>query len=189
MGASIPFPYWHMDMKAPQYPKGLELEAYVNKMVGDVVELDRLNHYIGMRPLADAAQFEMSIAVVAIILMAVLAALASVIHTRWAVLMCLPAITFPFVFLADMWWTMRDYGLNLDPDAPLSNSIKPFVPTVIGAGKVAQFETYAYVLPGFWMAVMGVILIITGLVFHRAAWKPLVEEGEGEEAARQAGAA
>lgn len=186
--ASMPFPYWHMDLMAPQYPKGLELTAWVNHMEGDIRELDSLNHYIGMRPLAEAAQLEMSVAVYAVSLMAILAVLATTIHTRWAALISLPAILFPGLFLADMWWTMRDFGLNLDPKAPLSSTIKPFVPTILGPGKVAQFETYATVQAGFWMALAASVLVVVGLWFHRRAWKPLVDKEERESAAREAGA-
>jgi hypothetical protein len=38
---------------------------------------------------------------------------------------------------------MRSFGLNLDPEAPLSASVKPFVPTVLGEGGIGQFKTYA----------------------------------------------
>src|SRR5262245_59044309 len=50
--------YWAMTLHAPQYPKGLHVQAYLNRLTGDVREIDGLNHYIGMRPLNDAAQFE-----------------------------------------------------------------------------------------------------------------------------------
>ena len=52
--ASTFLPYWHMELDAPQYPKGLFLTAYVNHLSGDVKEIDGLNHYIGMRPLGEA---------------------------------------------------------------------------------------------------------------------------------------
>ncbi len=52
---SIPRPWWRLKLNAPQYPQGLFVTAYVNKMAGDVAEIDGLNHYIGMRPLAEAA--------------------------------------------------------------------------------------------------------------------------------------
>ena len=53
---SIFFPYWNMKLEAPQYPKCLFVTAYVNRLEGDVKEIDGLNHYIGMRPLEEAAQ-------------------------------------------------------------------------------------------------------------------------------------
>ena len=51
-------PYWSLVLHAPQYPGGLVVNAYINHLEGDVQEIDGLNHYIGMRPLGEAAQFE-----------------------------------------------------------------------------------------------------------------------------------
>ena len=53
---SIFLPYWNLTLNAPQYPKGLTIVAYLNHLDGDVSEIDGLNHYIGMRPLDEAAQ-------------------------------------------------------------------------------------------------------------------------------------
>ena len=63
---SIFLPYWKMTLLAPQYPGGLAGHVYVNELTGDVAEIDGLNHYIGMRPLDEAAQFERSISIFAI---------------------------------------------------------------------------------------------------------------------------
>jgi hypothetical protein len=170
---SIFFPYWHMELEAPQYPKGLYLTAYVNTLTEDVKEIDGLNHYIGMRPLGEAAAFERSIAIWAIIAMFLLVEGATFVHSKWAVLLAVPAITFPAAFLVDLYYWMRSFGLNLDPDAPLSSSVKPFVPTVIGEGGIGQFKTYAELGNGYWLAVAASVLIIVGFVFHRRAYLPL----------------
>ena len=63
--ASLFVPYWQMTLKAPQYPQGLHVRAYLDRLEGDVAEIDSLNHYIGMRPLGEAAQFERETAVAA----------------------------------------------------------------------------------------------------------------------------
>ena len=49
---SILLPNWSLTLHAPQYPAGLRVEARLNGISGDVNEIDGLNHYIGMRPLA-----------------------------------------------------------------------------------------------------------------------------------------
>ena len=51
---SIFLPYWSLVLHAPQYPRVLVVNAYINRLVGDVQEIDSLNHYIGMRPLDEA---------------------------------------------------------------------------------------------------------------------------------------
>lgn len=175
---SMFFPYWKMTLMAPQYPGGLEVEVYVNRMTGDVDEIDGLNHYIGMRPLEEAAQLERSMSVAAITMLAMLLLGAIFIHTKWAALLALPAVLMPYVFLADMYYWMRNFGMNLDPRAPLSGAIDPFVPPIWGEGVVGQFKTIASFQIGIYMAFFAGFLIIAGLYFHRRAYKPLVEESE-----------
>jgi hypothetical protein len=182
---SIFFPYWRMELEAPQYPKGLFLTAYINHLTGDVKEIDGLNHYIGMRPLGEAAAFERAAAIWAVIAMFLLVEGAALVHRRWAVLLAIPAITFPVAFIADLYFWMRTFGLNLNPEAPLSNSVKPFVPTVIGDGGIGQFRTYAELGEGYWLAVGCSALVIVGFYFHRRAYKPLAKlpSGSSEAAA------
>jgi len=172
---SIFLPYWHMELEAPQYPNGLFLTAYVNHLTGDVREIDGLNHYIGMRPLGEAAAFERAASVWVIIAMVLLVEGAALVHSRWAVLLAIPAITFPPAFLLDLSFWMKRFGQNLDPQAPLSASVKPFTPTVLGEGGIGQFKTYAELGHGFWLAVACAAVTIIGFYFHRRAYKPLAD--------------
>lgn len=175
---SILQPYWHLTLHAPQYPKGLLVTAYVNRLEGDVKEIDGLNHYIGMRPLNEAAVFERTISIYGIAMLALLIVAAVYVHNRWAALLALPALLMPVIFLADLQYWLANFGQNLDPAAPLSSSIKPFVPPVLGEGKIAQFSTVAEPGVGLWLAVAASAVILVGLWFHRRAYKPLVE-GQG----------
>lgn len=170
---SIFFPYWHMELEAPQYPNGLFLTAYVNNLTEDVKEIDGLNHYIGMRPLGEAAAFERAASVYLMIAMVLMVEVAAFVHSKWAVLLAIPVIGFPVGFLVDLFYWMRSFGLNLDPHAPLSSSVKPFVPTVLGEGGIGQFKTYAELGTGYWLAVVSGALIIVGFYFHRRAYRPL----------------
>jgi hypothetical protein len=172
---SIFQPYWRMKLLAPQYPGGLEVQAYVNRLEGDVGEIDGLNHYIGMRPLGEAAQLERSLSVILITVTSLLVVSAIVIHTKWAALLALPALLFPVIFLADMYFWMRNFGLNLGPTAALSSAIEPFVPPILGEGLVGQFKTIASADNGLYLATLASVLILVGLYFHRRAYKPLVE--------------
>lgn len=176
---SIFQPYWHMTLFAPQYPKGLTVHAYLNDLEGDVSELDGLNHYIGMRPLAEAASFEKSISVIGVAVLVLLVLAAVFVHNRWAALLALPALLFPVIFLLDLQFWLANFGTNLDPTAALSSSVKPFVPKVLGEGLIAQFKTVAKPGVGLWLAMLASLLILIGLYFHRRAYKPLVEAAKG----------
>lgn len=177
---SMFLPYWYMELDAPQYPDGLHVQAYVSHLTGDVVEIDGLNHYIGMRPLEEAAALERASAVWMIIAMILLVEGAAFIHNRWAALLALPAILFPFVFLLDLYYWLNKFGQNLDPHAPLSSSIDPFTPPVLGVGYVGQFRTIASPGEGLILATIASVFIVLAMFFHRRAYKPLVDKAVGK---------
>ncbi len=179
--ASIFLPYWRLVLEAPQYPGGLEVRAYLNRLEGDVREIDGLNHYIGMRPLDEAAQLERSLSLAAVAAIALLVLGAIWIHNRKAAWLALPALLYPAIFLADLQYWLRDFGTNLDPRAPLSSAIKPFVPPVLGRGTVGQFATVAYPDSGLILAAVASLLILAGLYLHRRAYRPLVEAQRAAE--------
>jgi|GEM_PF-144380 len=172
---SIFIPVWKMTLHAPQYPNGLHVTAYVNRLTGDVREIDGLNHYIGMRPLNEAAQLERSLSVGMIIALVLLVEGAMHVHTRWAALLTLPTVLFPPFFLLDLHFWLSNFGQHLNPDAPLSHAVKPFTPPVLGVGTVGQFETIASPGPGLILATIAAVLVIVGLYLHRRAYKPLVD--------------
>ena len=172
---SIFAPYWKMRLNAPQYPQGLFVHAYLNRLEGDVREIDGLNHYIGMRPLGEAAQLERSLSVTAVAALALLVIGAIYIHNKWAALLALPALLYPLIFLADLQFWLANFGTNLDPKAPLSSSIDSFVPPVLGQGTVGQFSTVGTPGPGLVLAAGASVLVLAGLYFHRRAYKPLVD--------------
>ena len=184
--ASIFLPYWRMTLHAPQYPGGLQVRAYLDRLTGDVREIDGLNHYIGMRPLGEAAQLERELSIAAVAVIALLVTAAIFIHNRHAGLLAMPALLFPLGFLADLYYWLRRFGTNLDPHAPLSSAIDPFVPPVLGRGTVGQFFTVAMPDAGLWLAFTASALIVVGLYLHRRAYKPLVERALAPEASRAA---
>ena len=79
------------------------------------------------------------------------------------ILAILPALT-PFYFLFLYMYSMYWYGhhLNLHGGGAFSG-IKPFMPTIFGHGKVAQFETVSYPYYGFGVAML--IFIVTVFAF------------------------
>ena len=174
---SMSFPYWGMVLLAPQYPGGLDMHVYVNYVTGDddpqldeVAEIDGLNHYIGMKSLSDAAQFERLIAVPSILLMAALLVVSAFWRKRWTWILTIPAMLFPAIFLADLAFWMAHFGQNLDPYAPLSSAIKPFTPPVLGEGVIGQFSSLASVEIGWYMAVIAGTWVLVGLSIRFGAY-------------------
>ena len=172
---SIFMPYWQITLHAPQYPGGLVAKLYVNRAAGDVRELDGLNHYIGMKPLGEAAPLERSLSVFIIAGIVLLAIGAIYVHSPIALFLSVPAILYPVFFLGDLYFWLWNFGMNLDKRAPLSGAIKPFVPPLLGEGKIGQFRTVASWEIGLYLSIVASILILVGLYFHRRAYKPLIE--------------
>jgi copper chaperone NosL len=182
--ASIAFPYWGMILEAPQYPGGLQMRLFVNRMEGnpdtrldEVREIDNLNHYIGMRSMYDAAPIERAIAIPGIIGMVIALGVVAFVRRRWLWLLAIPPLIFPVIFLADLGLWMRYYGMNLDPTAPLSSSIRPFAPVILGDSVIGQFRTVAYVDVGWYMATAAAILVLIALLVRLYASRRAGEAG------------
>jgi hypothetical protein len=172
---SMFLPYWSMTLFAPQYPNGLQVNVYVNQLEGDVREVDSLNHYLGMPPLDEGGQFERSIAMYAVIALGLLLIAAVFVHNTWAVVLALPALGYPLIFLADLYYILYTYGHSIDPQSALGGAVDPFTPPLLGPGTVGQFHTVASAEAGLILAFLAVGVILLGLWFHRAAYKPIVD--------------
>lgn len=150
--ASLAFPYWQLTLYAPQYPGGLRALVYLTHVAGDAQEISNLNHYIGMKPLEEAAPVERALAVPLVLLFGALAVLSSRQRGPWRWLLRLPLVLFPLGFFADLAAWLWFYGHSMDPAAPIR--LEPFMPVVLGRGVIAQFRTAATFHVGFYLAVV-----------------------------------
>lgn len=172
---SMFLPYWSLSMTAPQYPKGLTVAVYVNHLEGDVSEIDALNHYLGMPKLDEGGQLERSISVLGMVALGLLLMASVFVHNQWAGLLALPVVAYPFIFLADLWFILYQYGHSIDPQSALGGAIEPFTPPLFGEGFIGQFGTYAQAELGLYLAFAAAAVVLAGLWFHRAAYKPIVD--------------
>lgn len=172
---SLLLPYWVLRLEAPQFPGGLTVRAFINRLEGDVVELEGLNHYVGLESFDNGAVFERSIAIIAVIVIGGLLLAAWYIHSRWVVVLVGPALLFPLIFIGDLQYWLWRYGHSLDPRAPLANAVGEFTPPIFGPAEIAQFDTMALPGPGLIIATIASVLIGFGLRAHRRAYKPLVD--------------
>ncbi len=79
----------------------------------------------------------------------------------------LPALL-PFYFLFLYMYSMYWYGHHLDlHGGGAFAGIKPFMPTIFGHGKVAQFETVAYPYYGFLLDFMVFVVLVFAILFKR----------------------
>lgn len=87
----------------------------------------------------------------------------------------MPALLFPLIFVADLYYILYEFGHSIDPKSALGGAIKPFMPPIVGEGKVGQFGTIASFEIGFYIALLAALVILIGLYFHRRAYKPVAD--------------
>lgn len=144
LAASWWLPLWKMNLAAPQYPNGLSLVAYGNRVTGDLREINILNHYVGMEKISEVPAPEMALFPFALgaLLLATLAA--PFVGRTFLKLTMWATIAMPVITLVDLQWWLHTFGQNLDPHAPLS-FIKPFTPLALGVSKVGNFSSTAMI--------------------------------------------
>lgn len=160
-------PLWQLRLRAPQYPRGLTVTVYVDRLAGDVREVDLLNHYIGMRRLEEAAPWERRFARPVLVAAAAGAGLAAWGRGPWSAALALPAAVAPVVATTRLRAWLRAYGQDLDPKAPIR--VAPFVPPLIGRQRIAQFEARTTLHVGF-LALLAASALAT--LALRQRWRP-----------------
>lgn len=159
--ASYTQPVWVTYFTAPQYPQGLRLWVYLDRVEGDVQEVNILNHYVGMRPVEKMATLERSCAFALAGLACVLAIGAATIpRTIWQVLLVMPLVLFPLGMLADLYAWLWYAGHSLDPTSPLSMTVKPFTPKLIGEQRIANFDVRSGLGPGTYLQIAASLLML-----------------------------
>ena len=161
-------PLWRISLVAPQYAEGLTLDMYAYQIVAgnngqDLAEINTLNHYIGMKPIAQADFLEMRVLPFAIGVFALLA-LRSVVIGRIVTLVDLSVLFLYFgVFsLGSFAYRLYTYGHQLDPRAPMK--IAPFMPVVMGSQQIANFVQTSLPLAGTICMTAFLVLLIAALV-------------------------
>jgi copper chaperone NosL len=153
------FPIWKMELSAPQYPEGLTLYMYANKLAGDVPSISELNHYIGMKPLHTENFIEFTVMPYIICFFGILALVSALAgRKRWAVVTLILFVLFGIVALIDFYRWNYNYGHELSPTAAIKIPGMAFQPPLIGYKQLLNFGVYS--IP----ALGGIIMLISGLI-------------------------
>ena len=130
---SVFVPIWRIDLTAPQYPEGLMLQIYADKLGGNVDVINGLNHYIGMKTLHADDFIEFTILPYIIVAIAVFFLLSALMGTkRWLYASLILLIIFGIVAMIDFWIWEYNYGHTLDPGAPIIVPGMAYQPPLIG---------------------------------------------------------
>lgn len=168
---AIVLPLWGMTLVSTQYPEGLRMVVYPNHIRGDLAEINALNHYIGMHPIADDFFAELRWLPWLFGGTAVLCAFAAVVRRFWAALLPLGAMMGTAAYgLVSMRQRLWQFGHELDPTAPME--IEPFTPPMLGQNQIAQFASYSYFSYGTLLPAIGAGMIVLALWMMRPTASP-----------------
>jgi len=157
-------PMWRIELDAPQYPEGLMMQIYANKLAGNIDIINGLNHYIGMKTLHTDDFVEFKILPVIIVFFALFFVVAAIVAKRGLInILCILFVTFGVVAMVDFWRWEYDYGHNLNPEAAIIVPGMAYQPPLIGFKQLLNFGAYSIPDVGGWIFVaVGAILL--GLV-------------------------
>lgn len=171
LALSFFFPLWHIHLVAPQYREGLDMWIYAYQLVGgnegqDLVEINLLNHYIGMQEIHEADFYEMRIIPFALGFF-ILVGLRGIIFGRMSNLVdhLVLFVYFALFSLATFVYRLYSYGHHLDPRAPIN--VDPFWPTLIGTKQIANMTQTS--LPGIasYLLIFGMGLMVAAVIVSR----------------------
>ncbi len=164
---SLLVPVWSIYLQAPQYPEGLSLQIWTNKIAGDVDVINGLNHYIGMKTLHSQDFIEFTVLPYIIIAYVVLFLLAALIgKKKWLYTVLALFILFGVVAMVDFWKWEYDYGHNLDPHAAIKVPGMVYQPPLIGFKQLLNFGAYSIPDIGGWLFVAAGVLLIAATVIE-----------------------
>jgi ferredoxin-type protein NapH len=147
-------PIWAVSLEAPNYPKaafpeGIPVYFHFDGYSGEVHEMNTINHYVGMDPMWAGGKFEREIGIYALLLLSLGMIYAMMTRSRFLNYMMLIPASLPLLFIADYSFWLYHFGHSLHDWGAFK--IKPFMPTVFGDGKIAQFVTHSYPTIGFYI--------------------------------------
>jgi copper chaperone NosL len=158
-------PLWRIDLIAPQYPEGLFLLIYANKLGGNVEIVNGLNHYIGMRELHADDFTEFTVLPYIFIGFSVLGIVTYFINRRIIFyLFSILYLLFCIIAMVDFYLWEYEYGHNLNPNAAIVVPGMAYQPPLIGYKQLLNFSVWS------WPDLGGYLLTATALLLSIGCW-------------------
>ncbi len=168
LGAVFFFPLWQINLDAAQFPGGLDLHIWINKITGSekniIQNINILNHYIGMQPIHPDSIPELKYFPLVAYAMLGLGLVVLLVNNGlgyigwFAVMAILGALG-----IYDFYLWLYDYGHNLDPTAPIKIEGMAFMPPLLGEKDLLNFYVKSY--PHWGSLFLGLAIILAGLAY------------------------
>lgn len=174
-------PLWQIELSAPQYPEGLVLKMYPNKIAGNVDVINGLNHYIGMKTLHtnDFLEFTVLPYIIGVFAVFCLAVATFLRTSGWLSAVFISFVVFGIVAMADFWRWEYQYGHDLDPNAAINVPGMSYQPPLIGYKQLLNFGTYSIPDVGGWIFI-GVGLALLAAIFLNYRHQKKLRYGNGK---------
>lgn len=161
-------PLWRITLEAPQYPDGITMYIWVDKITGDsdytLQNINILNHYVGMKYIEPDAIPELTYFPYIIIGMTIIGLIFSFVGNRKLVLTWVLAMAVLGVLgIYDFYLWEYDYGHNLNPNAPIKVPGMSYQPPVFGSKMLLNFNAISY--PYWGGLFLGVSMILASISF------------------------
>lgn len=159
-------PMWRIELDAPQYPEGLTLLIFTNKLGGNIDIVNGLNHYIGMKTLHAADFIEFALLPYFVGFFAVLALIVAIVaKPKLLYVFFILFMSFALISMVDFWRWEYNYGHDLNPDAAIIVPGMSYQPPLIGFKQLLNFGAYSIPDIGGWIFVgVGIISLIAVLI-------------------------
>jgi len=170
-------PLWQIELAAPQYPEGLVLKMYPNKLAGNVDIINGLNHYIGMKTLHAANFMEFTVLPYIIGFFAAFCFFVAVINKRkWLLTLLISFLLFGMLSMVDFYRWNYNYGHDLDPNAAIQVPGMSYQPPVFGYKQLLNFGAYSIPDIGGWIFIgTGLLLLAAVLIQIKKKEKPVMK--------------
>jgi copper chaperone NosL len=165
-------PIWSIQLNAPQYPEGIGLNIWINKITGknpnDLKNINGLNHYIGMKEIRPDAIKELKFIPYIVGFMLLLGVTAIYLRSKkifyiWVFLF----VIFMVSGMVDFYLWEYDYGHNLAPNAAIKIPGMSYQPPLFGAKQLLNMRTTSLPHAGGILAGMSLILCIWAVIIQR----------------------
>ena len=176
LGAAFFLPIWQIHLWAPQYPEGLSMRIWLNRISGDFAIINGINHYIGMRAIKAEMFPEFRILPWLAGGMIALGLITAVTGSwRWLKIFALVLCVSGVLGLADYYRWGYDYGHNLDPRAAINVPGMSYQPPLFGYKNLLNFVAYSGPDYGGWIfiAVGFITVALTAWLWWRKRASPV----------------
>lgn len=158
------FPMWKIFLEAPQYPEGLEMHIWVNKLGGNteytLQNFNILNHYIGMEKINADSFAELKYMPYIVYFMIASGIIIAFLNKRSLVMAWFITLIFAGAAgLIDFYLWLVKFGTNLDPQAPIKVPGMTYIPPFLGSKQLLNFSALSLPAEGALGIIIPMVLV------------------------------